>query len=240
MLAAADLAQRRGHAAGIRFTEGNLIDGDLTMGRWESAERRARAFLAASGEEGHYMDSNALMALSMVELARDRTDVALRNADEAVATGRRLRDPQVMTPALAGGAFVHAELGETASASALLQELDPGLYIAAIPTAFFAAARLELADEFRASTREFWRGTPWDRAGDAVLDGRWTEAAHAYAEIGADPFAALAALRAAESYAAQGERAEANEYLARSLQFWRSIGASRFIREAETLLAKSA
>jgi hypothetical protein len=239
MLAAADLAQRRGHAAGIRFAEGNLIDGDLTIGRWDSAERRARAFLAASGEDGHYMDTNAWIALSMVELARDRTDIAMRNADEAVAAGRRLRDPQVMIPALAIGAFVHAELGETGTASALLRELDPGVYMA-IPPAFFAAARLELAEEFRAVTHEFRRGTPWDRAADAVLDGRWADAAHTYAEIGADPFAAFAALRAAESYAASGRRAEANEQLSRSLQFWRSIGASRFIREAEALLAKSA
>jgi len=240
MLAAADLAQRRGHPAGIRFTEGNLVDADLITGRWDSAERRARAFLAASGAEGHYMDTNALMALSMVELARDRTDIALRNADEAVAAGRRLRDPQVMIPTLAGGAFVHAELGDADLAGELLEELDPGLYVAAIPTAFFAAARLELVDEFRAATREFRRGTPWDRAADAVLDGRWADAADAYAEIGADPFAAFAALRAAESYAALGKRGEANEYLARSLQFWRSIGATRYIREAEALLAKSA
>jgi hypothetical protein len=58
--------------------------------------------------------------------------------------------------------------------------------------------------------------------------------------MGAAPFSAFADLRAAESYAAMGRRAEANEHLARSLQFWRSVGASRFVREAEALLAKSA
>ena len=47
--------------------------------------------------------------------------------------------------------------------------------------------------------------------------------------MGGAAFAAFADLRAADSHS-----------VARSLQFWRSIGASRFIREAEALLAKSA
>ena len=89
-------------------------------------------------------------------------------------------------------------------------------------------------------TREFRRGTPWDRAGDAVLDGQWADAADAYDEIGARPFAALAALRAAETYAAQGKSIDANEQLSRALQFWQSVSAKRYIREGEALLAKSA
>jgi tetratricopeptide (TPR) repeat protein len=229
MVAAAELAQRRGHAAGIRFAEGNLIDGDLASGRWDSAERRARAFLEASGEDGHYMDNIALMALGMIELARDRTDAALQHADQAVAVGRRIRDPQALVPVLAIGAFVHAELGKAESAKALLDELEQGSYIVSVTVACFAAARLGLAEEFRVSTGSFRRGTAWDLASDAVLDARWADAAQAYAEIGAEPFAALADLRAAESHT-----------LARSLQFWRSVGATRFVREAEALLAKSA
>jgi len=239
-LEAAGLAQRRGHMPGIRFTEGNMISMDLMIGRWEAAERRAHEFLAASGSEGHYMDNIALMSLSLVELGRDQTDLAVRDADRAIAAGRRVRDPQALIPALAIGAFVHAELGETDRARSLLEELEPGPIIASAPAAIFAAARLTMPDEFRALTRESRRGTRWDRAGDAVLDGRWADAADAYDEIGARPFAALAALRAAETYAATGRRVDANEQLSRALQFWRSVGASRFIREAETLLAKSA
>lgn len=120
-------------------------------------------------------------------------------------------------------------------AKALLEELEPVVYIASVPLAFFAAARLELAEEFRAATTPFLRSTPWDRAAHAVLDGRWPDAAREYAEMGAAGYAAFCDLRAAELHAAL-----ASEYLARSLQYWRSVGATRFIREAETLLAKSA
>jgi class 3 adenylate cyclase len=240
MLQARDLAQRRGHAPGIRFVDGNLIDCDLVRGRWDAAEQRARAFLAASGAEGHYMDNIALSALSIFELARDRLEDALHNADQAIASGRKVRDPQALVPALAIAAFVYAEVADTGRATALLEELEPVAYIASVPMAFFAAARVELAEEFRAATSGFLRDTPWDRAALAVLDGQWPDAAREYAEMGAAGFAAIADLRAAESFAALGNRGEANEYLARSLQFWRSVGASRFIGEAEALLAKSA
>jgi len=240
LLEASRLAQRRGYVAGMRLTEGNMIELDLTIGRWDAAERRAHEFLAASEHEGHYLDNIAFRSLTMIELGRDQTDLALRDADRAITAARRVRDPQVLIPALSTGAFVHAELGDRERAGALLNELEPGHNIGSAPTAFFAAARLELAEEFRSSTRELRRASRWDRAGDAVLDGRWADAAGAYDEIGASPFAALAALRAAETYAAQGRRIQAHEQLARALQFWRSVGAKRYIREGEALLARSA
>jgi tetratricopeptide (TPR) repeat protein len=238
MQEASRLAQRRGHVPGITFTEGNQIDADLLLGRWESGERRAKEFLAAN--PGHYMISIALYTLSMVELASDETDLALRHVEEAIEAGRRVRDPQALVPVLAYGAFVHAELGDTARARALLGEIEPSSYHGSVAASFFAAARVGLAEESRLSTREFARETLWDRAGAAVLDGRWGDAADAYDEMGAAPFAALAALRGAESFAAQGRSSEANEQLMRALPFWRSIGAKRYVREGEALLAKSA
>jgi len=240
LLEATRLAQRRGHVPGMRFTEGNMIDVDLTLGRWQAAERRANAFLEASEEGSHYMDGIALMSRSVIRLARDESDIALEDADLAVTTGRRLKDPQALVPALAIGAMVFAELGAKDRARALLDELQPGPFIASLPAAFFAASRLQLAEEFRARVREFRRGTRWDQAADAVLDGRWADAADAYSEMGARPFAALAALQAAEAYVSEGRRAEADEQLSRALEFWRSVGAKRYVREGEALLAASA
>ena len=79
--------------------------------------------------------------------------------------------------------------------------------------------------------------TPWDRAAQAVLDRRWVDAADAYDGMGALPYAALAALRAADAFVALGRRAEADVQLRRALAFYRPVGASRYIREGETLLA---
>jgi predicted negative regulator of RcsB-dependent stress response len=77
-------------------------------------------------------------------------------------------------------------------------------------------------------------------AADALLGGRWAEAADVYDEMGASPYAALAALRAAEWFVAQGRRAEADEQLRRALAFWRTVGATRYVREGEALLAETA
>jgi hypothetical protein len=46
-------------------------------------------------------------------------------------------------------------------------------------------------------------------------------------------------LRAARAYAAQGRPAEAAEQLAPALAFYREVGASAYLREAEALLAEA-
>ncbi len=47
-------------------------------------------------------------------------------------------------------------------------------------------------------------------------------------------------LRAAERLVADGRRAEADVQLQKALAFYRSVGATRYIREGEALLAATA
>jgi hypothetical protein len=65
-------------------------------------------------------------------------------------------------------------------------------------------------------------------------------AAALFDRIGTRPEAARARLEAAKQLAAEGRRAEADEQLQRSLTFWRSVGATRYLREGEALLALTA
>jgi thioredoxin-like negative regulator of GroEL len=58
-----------------------------------------------------------------------------------------------------------------------------------------------------------------------------------FREIGSVPEEAYARLRLAEQLVAEGRRAEADEQLRRSLAFWRSVGATRYVRRGEALLA---
>ena len=51
---------------------------------------------------------------------------------------------------------------------------------------------------------------------------------------------AFADLRAAEQLVSEGRRAEADRHLQRGLAFWRSVGATRYVREGERLLAATA
>ncbi len=47
-------------------------------------------------------------------------------------------------------------------------------------------------------------------------------------------------LIAGQEYAAEGRRAEAEAELAAALAFYRSVGATRYVRRGEALLAQSA
>ena len=76
--------------------------------------------------------------------------------------------------------------------------------------------------------------------GEILDDGELERAAEMFVQIGSMPDEARARLRAAEQLVASGRRAEADEQLQRSLAFWRSVGATRYIREGEALLAQSA
>jgi len=78
--------------------------------------------------------------------------------------------------------------------------------------------------------------TRWIAATRALLRNDFAEAADTLGEIGSAELEALARLRAAERLVADGRRAEADEQLQLALAFWRSVGAKRYIREAEALL----
>jgi hypothetical protein len=71
--------------------------------------------------------------------------------------------------------------------------------------------------------------TPWLDAGLALRDGKPALAAEIFAEMGALPFEAEARLLAAR----RGEDAGLDAAIA----FFRRVGASAFLREAESLLA---
>ena len=70
-----------------------------------------------------------------------------------------------------------------------------------------------------------------------ALAGNPAEAARIYAQIGSLPDEAHARLRAAEALAAAGRRQEADEELSLALDFYRAVGATRYVREGEVLLA---
>src|SRR5581483_4112639 len=88
--------------------------------------------------------------------------------------------------------------------------------------------------------REAAISTLWLRAAEAFLARDFTGAAALYAEIGTAPDEAYARLQAAAHLAAHGQRREADEQLEAALIFYRSVGASRYIRGAQTVPAASA
>jgi hypothetical protein len=82
--------------------------------------------------------------------------------------------------------------------------------------------------------------SPWARAAVAYARGEPGVAADILAETGAVTDEAYARLATARLLLEQGHRGEAGAQLDRALEFYRSVGATRYVHEAETLFAASA
>jgi hypothetical protein len=81
---------------------------------------------------------------------------------------------------------------------------------------------------------------PWRSLANAVLQAELLDAADLLGELGLRPDEAHTRLRAARELVGAGRRAEADEQLRRALAFHRTVGATRYVREGEALLAESA
>jgi len=103
-----------------------------------------------------------------------------------------------------------------------------------------AFATLDRTEPLRDLQQHSRNPRPWLEAALAYLSREFTGAADVYAAIGSRPDEAYARLRAAEQLAADGRDAEAEEQRADALAFYRSVGAARYVVEAEGLLAASA
>jgi hypothetical protein len=80
------------------------------------------------------------------------------------------------------------------------------------------------------------RQTTWTAATRAILREEFAEAAQLFARMGARPHEAFARYRAAGRLVAEGHHAEAREWLRAAIEFWRSVGATRYLLQAEALL----
>jgi DNA-binding SARP family transcriptional activator/class 3 adenylate cyclase len=240
------LHERLGQVELIRFGRGNMVGAFFASGRWDETERLATEFLAES-EAGspHVLDAYALGLRSRIRLGRNQEDAAIEDASRALETARRSRDSDIVVSALETMALVQSELGATEEAAALLDELlphaiqYPHLIRSGWPSVVLVAERVGRTTEIRAILDGLQNEIRWRIAAQDTLDGRHADAADHYAEIGTLPDEAYERLRAARTFAAAGRPAEADNQTRRSLAFFRSAGATRYIREAELLLAGS-
>lgn len=169
--------------------------------------------------------------------ARDAVDQAVAAAARAVEVGRRAKDPQALRSALGVQTRISLRLGRIAEARATAWELLPlgGL----ISELALGADALGLLDEVRAAIAK-QPETRWTQVLLAITDGRLEEAADLLEQMGERSFQADVRLQAAKALVAQGRRAEAEARLAKALAFYGSVGATRYLGEAEALLAATA
>jgi tetratricopeptide (TPR) repeat protein len=217
------------------------------MGRWEESLRLGEEFLVEAGLR-HYQSTTFLEFRGRMRLARGDLLGAVEDSDLALTQSREIKDPQRLQPAVAFAAFALLSAGRIGECEELVEELlalDP----VGIPIAAWVAPVLELAwiltrlgrhDEFLKAAAKAKSKTKWLEAATALARGEVELAGDICEEIGVLPNEAYTRLRAAEKLLEQGRRADADAQLRSALEFYRSVGASFYIRQAEALMAESA
>jgi class 3 adenylate cyclase/tetratricopeptide (TPR) repeat protein len=248
LLRVQQVAERFGQATWLRWTRPAIFDNAYWRGEWDAALQGVEEEIRLV-EEGspHYNASFCYSTRSRIRLARGDLPGASGDAETGVELARVAKDPQVLYAALAISAYV-ALIGETADvAQARVDELIRSVTTAGHPEVvgdalpMLASVMLDLrrADQL---IEMLPAASPfrWMTAARAFSVGDFRRAAEICAEIGSKPDEAHARLRAAEQFVEQGRRAEADHQLQKVLAFYRSVDATRYIREGEALLAATA
>jgi class 3 adenylate cyclase len=238
------VAERMGDREHMRFADGNVIWCLWALGRWDEALERATDFIAKC-ESGspHYLESSVRETRATMLLARGDIEAALDDFGLARELGRQSRDPQTQLPPLAASVRAYMLLGRTGDAKALAHELVARLRELSVTPPFVGiiaefADELGLADEMR----ELVDAAPpmsYTDAASAKLNQDFERAAEIYADLGFASVEADARLLAAELLISQGRSSDGELELQKALAFYRSVGATFFIKRAEDILAQA-
>jgi class 3 adenylate cyclase/tetratricopeptide (TPR) repeat protein len=242
---ASRLAKRVGHVALMQFGQAMMLLPALDGGHWDECVRLADAFIAeCEAGAGHTLQASVHCHRGSIRLARDEVEAAVADAEHALELAREVQQPDRVFQSLAFAVRAFAASGSLERARECVSDFDfltldrrrpppPWSY-----THFVWVAReVGYADDLdRLLARQKWQ-TKWTAAARAVVRGEYAEAAEIFSQIQTRPHEAYARLRAAEHLVAAARRPEADEQLTRALTFFRSVGATRYMREANALLA---
>jgi hypothetical protein len=240
-LAGARAAEKFGNRSIAEFAMAAVWMWDFTLGNWDRFVDHARSFLEESARRGgRYQDAYILSGLARVAAARDEGSEALASAARALGLAREASDPQIVRPVLAHVAVVELEYGQVAAARVHAAEA----VVSPTPTAgserpeavlSVIAADLGIERELRKIVEACPPEDRWIQGVSKILDGDFLTAADVYGEIGMRPLEARTRVRAAERLLDDGRHPEATTELELALDFWRSVGATRYVRHAEAL-----
>jgi class 3 adenylate cyclase/tetratricopeptide (TPR) repeat protein len=198
--------------------------------------QRTRHFMLVSGDRG---------LRAVIRLTRGDLEGALEDTARALELAQRSDDPHVIWGALSVRAWILSEAGDEAEAGALLDRLladertsSSGGFYRSHPLALWVAYVLGRADELVTWMRQKGvRPTRWLDAAEAFVAGDVVRVADIYGSLGHRPLEAFVRLRAARALAAEGRVTEAEAQLEQALSFFRSVDATRFVREGDALSA---
>jgi class 3 adenylate cyclase/tetratricopeptide (TPR) repeat protein len=242
------LGERFGLGEARRWLRAEAVRSLYFRGEWDAAAREYDELIAEFEEDSYWMEPPCRLVRGRMRLARGDTTGAQDDADRALDLARVAKDPQILWPALAFAARAFSAT-DPSRAGALAAELLSDWRALGWPRTSesdwpadiaFVLPQLASEGQLLEGAAQPRNHTPWFEALVACASGDFRGAANVYAGIGALPDEASARLRAAEVLVRESRRAEADVELKQALAFWRSVGATAYVREAEALLAASA
>ena len=213
-------------------------------GKWTEALALANELITALETAGAtYFEYHPRTSRARIALARGDEDTALRDVTRAVEVGRAAGDRQALVPGLSQLAFVASELGLSAEATAVGNELATLVADDLAPVNIHRTIEIAWVAESLGCTdpvRELAARAPeeyvWRQAVLAVLDHDYERAASIFRRVG-HVDEGYAQLLDGERLLAEGRPVEADVRLREAIGFWRALEATAYVRRAEELLA---
>jgi class 3 adenylate cyclase len=237
-VAAVEEAERAGDRPNLRWLAWTTITHAVLFGRWDEALRRVEEQIALGL---HYTLDSMLDVKAYVLAARDQLGAARACRDEALALTEKIPDEQSAIPGLLEAAWDSLVIGEDEVARRLADQVFP-LALAIRHRAPGVDAKHTVVYVRTGHAQEWLElhkrhaDTRRIRAVLLLLEGRVIEAADAWALVSPHD-EAVARVEAARQLAAEGRLREADVQLERGLAFFRAVGATKIVRDAESLLS---
>ena len=207
-------------------------------GRWdqaiELAERMTEEF--ESSGSSSFMEAGIRAYRALMLLARDHPETALEETARSLDLAHRAKDAQVLHPSLGTYAVVRSRLGLIDEAAQAADELlEDWSRVTMLGTAewlldlAYVLVPLGRLDDLEQALGRVKLDFPWLRAARAYAAGDPAAAAEVFGEIGNRPDEAYMRLQS-------GIDAEVRK----AIDFYRSVGATRYVRDGEATLAATA
>jgi class 3 adenylate cyclase/tetratricopeptide (TPR) repeat protein len=242
-LRALEVGERFGLGTFLTFQRGNVLGCYYRLGLWNELREQMKALSTddmPTGPATFVRSFQALVAVATGDIA-----MAQEASEWVLERARRSNDPQDLNPSLATRAVALEAAGAPEEARKLALESMDRLE-RTFPSSVFAAPAevidvwIRLLGAERIARLLEPGGTPWAIAGLALATGKFESALEVYRRAEARLDVALTHRLLAERLVADGQPANASVHVDEALAVYRSVGATRYIRQTERLLAASA
>jgi class 3 adenylate cyclase/tetratricopeptide (TPR) repeat protein len=238
------IAQEIGSEEPTRWLSTEIAFDHVFKGEWNTAREIVDELIAGYEDSPFWIQPQTRICRARMLLADGALEAAVADAERAAELVRGSPVFQSLCGPLAFRARLHAELGETDEAGKLVKELlktwsetRAGYIELWMLDAWFAAWSAGDEERLARAIEESALTVPWLRVASSLIRRDFDSAVRTLEDMGAISAAAEARMWAAHSLVEQGRVAEAGTQIQAALPFWRSVGATRYLEQGESVLA---